>query len=778
MRARVRTDARRGSSALLDTVHVALAGNPNVGKSSLFNRLTGARQHVANWPGKTVERRTGTTEVGGTRLVVTDLPGTYSLAASSPEEAIAEQALTDTGLDVVAVVLDSTNLERNLYLAAQVAELGCPFVLVLNMDDAAAADGFVIDDAGLAAVFAAPVVRTVARTGEGLDALIEALVTVGASDTRPARGCHTTSATRPGDLPALPIEHGAPTDHELELLEGALSDLGLPARPSRRWLALRLLEQEPGAIATVAAVDGGPAVAAQAAAAVERVRSALDVDPSLVIADRRFGWAHEVAGAVVCRETVPRSRTDRLDDVLTHPVVGMPLFLLAMWVVFTLVVDVADPFIGWIEEVVGGPLTSWSAALLAAIGLDGGWFEALLVDGLLAGVGGVLVFVPVLAILYTALGVLEDSGYMARAAYLMDRVLSPIGLSGKSFLPLLLGFGCNVPGISATRLLERRRDRVITALLVPFVACAARLPVFVLLAGVFFTRASGTVVFAMYLLSIATVVVLGGLLDRLVLRAERGTSFVLEFPSYRRPSLRVLAAYVGQRVGAFLRGAGPVIVAGAVVVWALLAIPVTGDGSFNDTELDDSAFAATSQVLAPTMAPAGLGSWEVTGTLLTGIVAKEIMVATFHQVYVDDPAAEAATGVTAEAGDDLDVLAELRGIGAGFVSASVDAALAIPAMVGIDLGGGEGEEDTSALAAPLRAGLEETSGGYGAVAALALMVFVLLYVPCLATVAAIRQELGGRWAVLSVGMSLAVAWLAATAVFQAGRLLVRLLGGG
>jgi ferrous iron transport protein B len=586
-----------------------------------------------------------------------------------------------------------------------------------------------------------------------------------------------TPVTRPDGLPVLPIEHAAPIDRELQLIERALAELDLPARPSRRWLALRLLEQEQGAIATVTAVEGGAAVTAEAAAAAERLRSSLDVDPSLVIADRRYGWAHEVAGAVVTRETVPRSRTDRLDDVLTHPVVGMPLFLLAMWVVFTLVVDVADPFIGWVEELVGGPLSSWIGALLAAVGLDGGWFEALLLDGLLAGVGGVLVFVPVLAILYTALGLLEDSGYMARAAYLMDRVLSPIGLSGKSFLPLLLGFGCNVPAISATRLLERRRDRVITALLVPFVSCAARLPVFVLLAGVFFTRASGTVVFAMYLLSIATVVVLGGLLDRVLLRAERGTSFVLELPSYRRPSLRVLAAYVGQRVGAFVRGAGPVIVAGAVVVWALLSTPVTADGSFGDTELDDSAFAATSQVLAPTMAPAGLGSWEVTGTLLTGIVAKEIMVATFSQVYVDEPAADEATGEAAGGGDDLDVLADLRGIGTGFVAATVDAALAIPAMVGIELREGS-EEDTSALAAPLRSGLEETSGGYGAVAALAMMVFVLLYVPCLATVAAIRQELGGRWAVLSVGMSLVVAWLAATVVFQAGRLLVRLLGGG
>ena len=580
-------------------------------------------------------------------------------------------------------------------------------------------------------------------------------------------------ATRPDGLPALPIDHGEVVEHELEVLERALAGLALPTRPSRRWLALRLLEQDPSAIATVTGADGGAAVAAAADAAA-RLRSSLGVDPVLVIADRRYGWAHEVAGAVVSRETVPRSRTDRLDDVLTHPLLGMPLFLLAMWFVFTLVVEVADPFIGWTEELVGGPLTRWGGALLGAVGLDGSWFEALLLDGLLAGIGGVLVFLPVLAILYAALGVLEDSGYMARAAYLMDRVLSPIGLSGKSFLPLLLGFGCNVPGVYATRLLDRRRDRVITALLVPFVSCAARLPVFVLLAGVFFARASGTVVFAMYLLSIATVVLLGGVLDRVLLRAERGTSFVLELPSYRRPSARVLAAYVGQRVGAFVRGAGPVIVAGAIVVWALLSTPVTGDGAFNDTDLDDSAFAATSRTLAPTMAPAGLGSWEVTGTLLTGVVAKEIMVATFFQVYVDGSAADDAA---VEGRDDVDLLADLRGIGAGLVSASVDAVLALPAMIGIERREGS-EEDTSGLAGPLRAGLERSSGGHGTAAALALMVFVLLYVPCLATVAAIRQELGGRWAALSVAMSLGVAWLAATAVFQSGRLLGRLLGGG
>lgn len=575
-----------------------------------------------------------------------------------------------------------------------------------------------------------------------------------------------------GALPTLPVEHGEVVGAELERLEEALDGLDLPPRPSRYWTALRLLEQEPTTVARLATTRGGSELVAQAAAAAARVREQLGVDPALVIADDRYGFAHEVAGAVVQRETVPRSRTDRLDDVLTHRLVGVPLFLAAMWLVFTFVVEVADPFIGWIEEVVGGPLTRWGGVLLAGVGLGDTWVDGLLLDGLLAGIGGILVFLPVLTILYLALGLLEDSGYMSRAAYLMDRVMTPIGLSGKSVLPLLLGFGCNVPGVYATRVLDRRRDRIITSLLLPFVSCAARLPVFVLLAGVFFARASGTVVFGMYLLSIATVLVLGAVLDRLLLTDERDGSFILELPSYRRPSARVLATYVGQRVGAFVRGAGPVILAGSMVVWALLATPVTGDGSFNDTDLDDSAFAATSAVVAPVMRPAGLGSWEVTGTLISGVAAKEIMVATFWQVFAPDAApadedAEVAVGP----------VAELREIAIGFAQASADAALALPAMVGIELRA-EDAEDTTGLAGPLREGLEEASGGHAVAAALALMVFVLLYVPCLATVAAVRQELGGRWALVSVTMSLGVAWLAATAVFQSGRLLGQLLTGG
>jgi ferrous iron transport protein B len=774
----------RGVGTVARRAHVALAGNPNVGKSSLYNQLTGARQHVANWPGKTVERHAGSCALGATEVEVVDLPGTYSLAGSSPEEQVAAAALTDPDLDAVVLVLDSMNLERNLYLAAQVAELGRPLVAVLNLTDEADRDGLVLDHELLGRALGAPVVRTVARTGGGLDELrtqLDRVIRADAMDLDaadgdperldPSRGT-VAGGPHPSDptVATRPVPYGPEVDVELAWLVPRSAALDLDTRGDARWWALRLLEEDPDATHLVRSLPGGAAVMAEVAVASERIRAATGVPAALVLADRRYAWAHRVAAATVRREMATRSATDRLDAVLTHPWLGLPIFLALMWLTFTLVVEVADPFIGWIEELTEGPLARLGTAALALVGLGGSWVEGVLVEGLLAGLGAVLVFLPVLSMLYLALGVLEDSGYMARGAFLMDRVMAPIGLSGRSFLPLLLGFGCNVPGVYATRVLDRRRDRILTGLLVPFVTCAARLPVYVLLATVFFAGASGTVVFGLYLLSLTTVLALGGVLDRIVLRGERTSSFILELPAYRRPGARVLGRYVGHRVGAFVTGAGPVILAGSVGVWLLLAIPAGGDGSFADTDLDDSAFAATSRVLAPTLAPAGFGSWEVTGTLMTGMVAKEIMVASFWQVFDVEPRDEPAVAPT--------LAEDLAAVGTGFVRAVRDGALAVPAMVGLEFRDTEEEGDTSGLAAPLRAGLTAASGGHPVAAALALMVFVLLYVPCFATIGALRQELGTRWALLSVALSLSVAWVGATLVFQTGRLLGHLLGGG
>ncbi|MGZ4618746.1 MAG: ferrous iron transport protein B [Frankiaceae bacterium] len=559
----------------------------------------------------------------------------------------------------------------------------------------------------------------------------------------------------------LRIDYGDPVETELAQLADAVETLPLSQTASSRWVAIKLLEQEPVTLAAVEGVSGGGPVAAEAREAAARVRAATGEDPSFLVADRRFDWSHQLANTAVRRVAAPRARTERLDNILTSRWFGIPIFLGLMWIVFKLVTGVAGPFVDWVGGLVAGPVSSLASACLDAVGLSGTWFKALIVGGIIAGVGSVVVFVPVLVVLYTALGVLEDSGYMARAAFLMDRVMRPIGLNGKSFLPLLLGFGCNVPGVYATRVLDRRRDRILTVLLMPFVTCAARLPIFVLLAGVFFPAARGTVVFLMYLASIAVVLVIGAVLDRLLLRGQRNASFVIELPPYRRPSLKVLRSYVAQRVRAFLSRAGTVILGCAMIVWLLLAIPISGSGGFADTPMQNSAFAGAARTAAPTLKPAGLGSYEVAGTLFTGFVAKEVVVSTLGQVY-------GTQGEQAPAG--YHPVDDLVTSGKDFVGALRDAAVAVPGIVGINLAGSD-DPDEAALAQPLRAGFDRSSDGHGALAAVAFLVCVLLYVPCMATVAAIRHELGTRWALASVGINLTVAWTAAVVIFQVGKAL-------
>jgi ferrous iron transport protein B len=514
--------------------------------------------------------------------------------------------------------------------------------------------------------------------------------------------------------------------------------------------------------ATTEALTGAAAndVVAAARAAAERVRAPTGEEPALLLADHRFAWAHALASAAVARETVLRSRTERLDDVLTSRWLGLPIFLGLMWMVFTLVTDVAGPFVDWTDGLVTGPVAALVRAGLSALGLGGTWVAALLVDGVLGGVGSVLVFVPVLAVLYLALGLLEDSGYMARAAFLLDRLMRPIGLTGKSFLPLLLGFGCNVPGVYATRVLDRRRDRIVTTLLLPFVSCAARLPVYVLLAAIFFPGARGAVVFTMYVASIAVVLLVGAFLDRVLMRSERNDSFILELPAYRRPSRTILWRYTSERVKSFVARAGTVIFGCSMLVWLLLAVPVRGSGSFADTHMEDSAFAGVARVVSPALAPAGLDSWQVAGTLVSGFVAKEVVVSTMDQTY----------GGHADSGDDLGVVASLGHSARSLGGTLRDAGLAVPRMVGIHIGQWH-HTDEPAIASAVRSDLDRSSSGHGSLAAAALLVIVLLYVPCMATVAAIRHEIGGRWAATSVALNLSVAWIAGTMLFQLGRLM-------
>lgn len=728
---------------------IALAGNPNTGKSTIFNALTGAQQHVGNWPGKTVEKKEGVWRHQGQIYQIVDLPGAYSLSAYSAEESIARDFISEERPQVVVAVVDAANLERNLYLVVQILEMEANVIVVLNMQDQARAQGWQIDREKLAAALAAPVLFAAARRGEGL-AQIKALVAQLAT-TPPAAG-----------RKAAVISFDPPIEQALHTL--AAHSAAIPALAERyppRWLAIKLLEEDEACQRKLAHLPEAAGLLQMASAQAAELRAALGEDVDTLLADRRYAWINALVRAAATRPAQRRaSPSDRIDQIVTHRWLGVPFFLAAMWVVFKLTIDIAAPYLDWIDAAVNGPAARLAAYGLGRIGWGGGWLERLLVDGVIAGVGGVLTFVPVLAFLYLALGVLEDSGYMARAAFIMDRVMRRLGLQGRSFLPLLLGFGCNVPAIYATRALESRRDRILTGLLVPFMSCGARLPVYLLMAAIFFPAAGSVVVFALYLFGILTALVVGFILARTLFRGQPATPLLLELPPYRLPTLANLRRYVWVRLHEFITGAGTVILAASMVVWLLLALPVSGQGRFAATAVADSAFARVSGLATPLLRPLGFGSWENASALLSGFVAKEVVISAMIQVYgVAEAAAPPAT---------IDPAAELQALGSGFVQATIDTIKAAPLILGIDLRAQGAEATPPGLAAAVQAGFERSSGGHGALAALAFMLFVLLYTPCMAVVAAERQEFGGRWAAVSSGGQLAAAWLAAFLLFQGG----------
>ncbi len=560
------------------------------------------------------------------------------------------------------------------------------------------------------------------------------------------------------------LNYGGEIEAELEVLQQAVLASGISPEIWPRWLAVKLLEGDPQVLQGTAAKPGGPALVRQARSAAARLAAQYGDDIDALLADRRYGWINALVHGVVAQPALRRvSLSDRIDSIVTSRLFGIPIFLLAMWATLKITVDVSAPFLDWVNAVISGPITHWAQALMAAVGLGGTWAQSLLVDGLIAGVGGVLVFVPVLMALYVMLAILEDSGYMARAAFVMDRLMNALGLHGKSFLPMLIGFGCTVPALYATRTLENQKDRVLTALLVPFMSCGARLPVYLLFAAIFFPAGSGSVVFAIYLLGILTAIGLGLLLKNTVFKGKPSSAFVMELPPYRLPSARSIWFHVREHVGGFIQKAGTVIVVMSMLLWFAMAIPAGGDGAFADTSIDHSLFAKVSTLAAPLFRPLGFGSWEASGALFTGFVAKEVVVSTMAQIYgvAGAPAPAQATSF----GQDL------LEIGGGFLNASVDTLKAIPLIVGIDLRDQQSEAPATELMASIQTGFNNMSGGHGALAGLAFMVFVLIYTPCMAAVTAERLEFGSRMMWASIVGQTVLAWLMAMAVFQGGLLL-------
>lgn len=560
------------------------------------------------------------------------------------------------------------------------------------------------------------------------------------------------------------IKYSQELEVEIEHLSEVIAQTpSLAAAYRPRWLAIQLLEGDEILLGEVQAAADGAALLAALAHSQAKLEQLYGEDIDVVMADYRYGFVNKLVRSVLTRPQVaPVTWSDRIDRVVTHRIWGIPIFLAMMWIVFKVTADVSAPYLDWVDGVIGGPLTNQTMALLGLLGLGGAWVESLIVDGVIAGVGGVLVFVPVLMSLYLVLGVLEDSGYMARAAFVMDRLMHKIGLHGKSFLPLIVGFGCTVPAFYATRTLENERDRILTGLLAPFMSCGARLPVYVLFAAIFFPAYAGLAIFSLYLLGIVVAIIVGLILKNTLLKTKEQAPFVMELPPYRLPTFKGIWFQMWERTSGFVRKATTIILAVSILLWFLLAIPVGGSGRFAATEVEQSAFAAAARVMAPIFAPLGFGDWESSGALITGFVAKEVVISTMAQIYNE---------AEVEVSEPTTLIEDVIDIGVSFVGATIDTLKSIPLIVGINLFEAEEEPAPTGLMTAIQANFAETSGGHGALAGLAFMVFVLLYTPCMTAISAEWQEFGPKWALFSAVGQFAVAWLAALLIFQGGLLL-------
>lgn len=650
---------------------VVFVGNPNVGKSSMFNALLGARTRTMNAPGTTVSITCGQyhyekpkTAGNAQNWQFVDTPGTYSLAPMSPDEQVAVNALTGmSGMpvpDLAVVVLDATALSRSLYLLSMVVELGLPTVVALTMNDLAVRNGCGVDAERLSHLLdGMPVVAIDGRTGDGGKALADAI--------------------------AASFE-GTPVPHGLTALPTATADADMKTADGLSvWAESR--------------------------------------------ADARLDWTAGILRGLDMHAVDHVTLSDRIDRVLLHPVIGVLVFLAVLFVVFQATTTLASPMQDWIDVTFRGWCTDGLDLLLGLFGpsVSGGWLRSLLVDGLLDGVVTVLTFIPVMGIMFLLLSILEDSGYMARAAFVMDRAMRALGLDGRAFLPIIVGFGCNLPALAATRTLSDSRQRVLTGMLVPFAACSARLSVFLVLAHAFFPKYAGLVVFLMYVASVMVVLLVGVLLRHTMFRGLEPEPLMLALPAYQCPRALQLARSVLLRLWGFIRGASVIIISMITALWLLQGIPVTANagGFAHVDDVHDSAYGVLADAVAPVFAPAGFDDWHASAALITGFVAKEVVVGSMSQSYhADEP--DDATSQQA----------------------------------------GEGT-----LGQKLRASFDQSSHGHGKAAAIAFLLFTLAYTPCLATVAEMRRQFGTKVAARSVLLSLAVAYVIAIIAFQTLRLM-------
>jgi len=697
-------------------LRIALAGNPNAGKTTLFNALTGSRQRVGNWPGVTVDRMEGECRWGERDVLVIDLPGIYSFSAYSQDERISRSYILEEKPDVVVNIVDASNLERNLFLTTQLIEMHVPMVVALSMMDVMEKRHLRLEVPHLAQHLDCPVVPIMAGRGEGLDELRAAVLRVADAGARPT--------TR--------VPHDAIVEEALAELTPCVRECAARGGVDARWLAVKLLDGDETARAICA-----DACAEMVSRHTRRIEKHVGQRIDVVLIEGRYGFIHGLSRDVLKRNIdVRKTVSDGIDQVLLSRIAGIPIFLAVMYAVFWFTLRASEPFIVLLDQLFDVVFIRGAGHLLGSLGAPH-WLVDLLAGGLGGGLQTVATLTPPIFFIFLALSALEDSGYMARAAFIADRFMRWIGLPGKAFIPMLIGFGCNVPAVLATRTLTNPRDRVLTILINPLMSCGARIPVYILFLSVFYPRSGSVMMFGLYLVGIALAILSGLLFKRTLLRGE-ATAFIMELPPYHVPTFNGVFLHTWRRLRGFIQRAGVIIV---LIVMAFQAMQFLG----NAASPRDTILARAGRAVAPVFKPMGVqpDNWEAVVALISGVFAKEAIVGTLGSLYL------------AESDDTGGP--ELYHFWGGIRDAMLSFAGSIRSMFG---GGEHDERVRSALADVMRAKFPERAG------VLAYLLFVLIYMPCVAVVAVIFKELGLRWTLFAGAWLTGLAWWVSVMFYQ------------
>ena len=713
------------------TINVALVGNPNCGKTSLFNFASGAHEHVGNYSGVTVDAKEGYFDFQGYHFRLVDLPGTYSLSAYSPEEIYVRRHIINETPDVIINVVDASNLERNLYLTTQLIDMNVRMVMALNMYDELEASGNTLDYVKLGQLFGVPMLPTISRSGKGVEQLFHVIISIYEggdfldtngkvraevlNDLRNWHkeyvpdhdfGTHKEEKKHPtGFYRHIHINHGPELERSIEEVKRVISlNENIRYKYSTRFLAIKLLENDKDLEKTVAEFPNGKEIVEVRDREEQRLRKAVNEDSEQAITDAKYGF---ITGAL--RETYVDNHKDTshttrvIDSIVTHRIWGYPIFFLFLYLMFEGTFVLGDyPMRGieWLVEALGNAIR---------VNMPEGPLKDLLVDGIIGGVGGVIVFLPNILLLYFFISLMEDSGYMARAAFIMDKIMHKMGLHGKSFIPLIMGFGCNVPAIMASRTIENRKSRLVTMLVNPLMSCSARLPIYLLLTGAFFPNHASLVLLLIYVIGILLAVVMARLFCRFLVKGD-DTPFVMELPPYRMPTSKTIFRHTWEKGAQYLRKMGGIIMVASIVIWALGYYPDHNAYGSVTEQQEHSYIGQIGKAMEPALKPLGF-DWKLGIGILSGVGAKELVVSTLGVLYADDSEADAV---------------------------SLGERIPITPLV-----------------------------------AFAYMVFVLIYFPCIATLAAIKSESGSwKWVLFAASYTTALAWLMAFAIYQIGGLFV------